>query len=114
MTKMVEVVGTRQDVGEKRVMKVKCSTKVIIITKIGGKCYFSCIAVFFKKDIKLIFSFVYHVLFTGLDYADPKKKSNFVGKVLLVATLTALCVVLLKQSPTLMAPSPVRLLSFLL
>ena len=51
MTKMVEVVGTRQDVGEKRVMKEKCSTKIIIITKIGGKCYFSCIAVFFKKDL---------------------------------------------------------------
>lgn len=50
MTEMVEVVGTRQDVGEKRVMKEKCSTKVIIITKIGGKCHFSCIAVFFKKD----------------------------------------------------------------
>lgn len=45
----------------------------------------------------------------GLDYADPKKKSNFVGKILLVATLTALCVVMLKQSPTLMAPSPFAL-----
>lgn len=42
----------------------------------------------------------------GLDYADPKKKNNFVGKILLVATLTALCVVMLKQSQTLVAPSP--------
>lgn len=49
----------------------------------------------------------------GLDYADPKKKNNFVGKILLVATLTALCVVMLKQSPTFNAPSPVKPLSFI-
>lgn len=42
-----------------------------------------------------------------MDYADPKRKSNFVGKILLAAALTALCIIMLKQSPTFNTPSPV-------
>ncbi|XP_050224236.1 UDP-arabinose 4-epimerase 1 [Mercurialis annua] len=42
----------------------------------------------------------------GLDYADPKRKNNVVGKILLAAALTALCIIMLKQSPTFNAPSP--------
>ncbi|KAA8544828.1 hypothetical protein F0562_019612 [Nyssa sinensis] len=42
----------------------------------------------------------------GMDYADPKKKSNFVGKILLAAALTALCILMLKQSPSFNSPSP--------
>ncbi|XP_021912347.1 UDP-arabinose 4-epimerase 1-like [Carica papaya] len=42
----------------------------------------------------------------GMDYADPKRKSNFVGKILLAAALTALCIIMLKQSPTFNTPSP--------
>ncbi|KAJ9163165.1 hypothetical protein P3X46_022864 [Hevea brasiliensis] len=45
----------------------------------------------------------------GLDYADPKRKSNYVGKILLAASLTALCIILLKQSPTFNTPSPFSL-----
>ncbi|XP_009608075.1 UDP-arabinose 4-epimerase 1-like [Nicotiana tabacum] len=41
----------------------------------------------------------------GLDYADPKKKSNFVGKILMAAVLTALCILMLKQSPSFNTPS---------
>ncbi|XP_015066113.1 UDP-arabinose 4-epimerase 1-like [Solanum pennellii] len=41
----------------------------------------------------------------GIDYADPKKKSNFVGKILMAAVLTALCILMLKQSPTFNTPS---------
>ncbi|CAN4080296.1 unnamed protein product [Withania somnifera] len=41
----------------------------------------------------------------GVDYADPKKKSNFVGKILMAAVLTALCILMLKQSPTFNTPS---------
>ncbi|XP_049382102.1 UDP-arabinose 4-epimerase 1-like [Solanum stenotomum] len=41
----------------------------------------------------------------GMDYADPKKKSNFVGKILMAAVLTALCILMLKQSPTFNTPS---------
>lgn len=37
---------------------------------------------------------------------DPKKKSGFVGKILLAAVLTALCILMLKQSPTFNSPSP--------
>ncbi|KAK9227048.1 hypothetical protein WN943_012097 [Citrus x changshan-huyou] len=44
--------------------------------------------------------------FGGLDYADPKRKSNFAGKFILAAALTALCIFLLKQSPTFSSPSP--------
>lgn len=36
----------------------------------------------------------------GMDYADPKRKSNIVGKIVLAAALTALCIIMLKQSPT--------------
>ncbi|KAL3344881.1 hypothetical protein AABB24_024034 [Solanum stoloniferum] len=41
----------------------------------------------------------------GMDYADPKKKSNYVGKILMAAVLTALCILMLKQSPTFNTPS---------
>ncbi|CAH2042846.1 unnamed protein product [Thlaspi arvense] len=41
----------------------------------------------------------------GMDYADPKKKNNVVGKVLLAATLTTLCIIMLKQSPSFTSPS---------
>ncbi|KAF7842184.1 UDP-arabinose 4-epimerase 1 [Senna tora] len=41
----------------------------------------------------------------GMDYVDPKRKGNFVGKVFLAATLTALCILMIKQSPTLNSPS---------
>uniref|UniRef100_A0A1J3I0D3 UDP-arabinose 4-epimerase 1 n=2 Tax=Noccaea caerulescens TaxID=107243 RepID=A0A1J3I0D3_NOCCA len=34
----------------------------------------------------------------GLDYADPKKKNNYLGKFLLTASLTALCIFMIKQS----------------
>ncbi|KAK0579777.1 hypothetical protein LWI29_031230 [Acer saccharum] len=38
--------------------------------------------------------------FSGLEYADPKKKGNLIGKILLAAALTALCIIMLKQSPS--------------
>ncbi|KAM3343053.1 hypothetical protein P3S68_028019 [Capsicum galapagoense] len=34
----------------------------------------------------------------GMYYADPKKKNNYVGKILMAAMLTALCILMLKQS----------------
>nr|XP_018621974.1 UDP-arabinose 4-epimerase 1-like isoform X1 [Nicotiana tomentosiformis]XP_018621975.1 UDP-arabinose 4-epimerase 1-like isoform X1 [Nicotiana tomentosiformis]XP_018621976.1 UDP-arabinose 4-epimerase 1-like isoform X1 [Nicotiana tomentosiformis]XP_018621977.1 UDP-arabinose 4-epimerase 1-like isoform X1 [Nicotiana tomentosiformis]XP_033508657.1 UDP-arabinose 4-epimerase 1-like isoform X1 [Nicotiana tomentosiformis] len=39
----------------------------------------------------------------GMDYADPKK-SNYVGKILMAAMLTALCILMLKQSPSFNTP----------
>ncbi|KAG5562339.1 hypothetical protein RHGRI_005165 [Rhododendron griersonianum] len=41
----------------------------------------------------------------GIDYVDPKKKSNVVGKILLAAAFTALCILMLKQSPSFNSPS---------
>lgn len=41
----------------------------------------------------------------GMDYADPKKKTNYVVKILMAAGLTALCILMLKQSPSFNAPS---------
>ncbi|KAA0052456.1 hypothetical protein IC582_017657 [Cucumis melo] len=41
----------------------------------------------------------------GMDYSDPKKKNNVVGKFILAATLTALCIIMLKQSPAFSTPS---------
>ncbi|KAL6201576.1 hypothetical protein ACLB2K_025289 [Fragaria x ananassa] len=36
----------------------------------------------------------------GMDYPDPKRKNNFVGKIILAAALTALCIIMLRQSPS--------------
>jgi len=47
----------------------------------------------------------------GMDYVDPKRKGNFVGKVFLAAALTALCIIMIKRSPSLNPPSPVILLT---
>ena len=44
-----------------------------------------------------------------MDYVDPKRKGNFVGKVFLAAALTALCIIMIKKSPSLNPPSPVIL-----
>ncbi|KAK4360377.1 hypothetical protein RND71_019329 [Anisodus tanguticus] len=41
----------------------------------------------------------------GIVYADPKKKNNFVGKILMAAMLIALCILMLKQSPSFSTPS---------
>ncbi|XP_058196667.1 UDP-arabinose 4-epimerase 1 [Rhododendron vialii] len=41
----------------------------------------------------------------GIDYVDPKKKSNVLGKILLAAAFTALCILMLKQSPSFNSPS---------
>ncbi|KAK4488045.1 hypothetical protein RD792_003787 [Penstemon davidsonii] len=41
----------------------------------------------------------------GMDYADPKKKSGLCGKIVMVSTLTALCILMLKQSPSFNTPS---------
>lgn len=43
----------------------------------------------------------------AMDYPDPKKKSSFVGKIILAAALTALCILMLKQSPSFNTPSMV-------
>ncbi|XLR27210.1 hypothetical protein S83_055110 [Arachis hypogaea] len=42
----------------------------------------------------------------SLDYADPKRKGNFLGKVFLAAGLIALCIIMIKQSPSLSSTSP--------
>ncbi|XP_047339074.1 UDP-arabinose 4-epimerase 1-like [Impatiens glandulifera] len=41
----------------------------------------------------------------GLDYPDQKKKNNYVGELLLVVILTAICLLLLKQSPKFNTPN---------
>ncbi|KAK8485227.1 hypothetical protein V6N13_003456 [Hibiscus sabdariffa] len=43
--------------------------------------------------------------FAGVEHHDPKRKGGFVGKILMVATLAALCIIVLKQSPTFRTPS---------
>ncbi|XP_039060139.1 UDP-arabinose 4-epimerase 1-like [Hibiscus syriacus] len=43
--------------------------------------------------------------FAGVEHHDPKRKSNFVGKILMAAALTALCIIMLKQSPAFGTPS---------
>jgi len=42
-----------------------------------------------------------------MDYVDPKRKGNLLGKVFLVAALTALCILVIKRSPSFTTPSPV-------
>ncbi|KAF3554558.1 hypothetical protein F2Q69_00011273 [Brassica cretica] len=43
--------------------------------------------------------------FEGLDYADQKKNNDYTGKIVLVISLTAMCILVLKQSPTFDTPS---------
>ena len=57
----------------------------------------------------LVFSYIYLLLCIGMDYPDPKRKSNFVGKIILAASLTAICIIMLKQSPNFSTPTPVAL-----
>ncbi|CAH9077134.1 unnamed protein product [Cuscuta epithymum] len=42
----------------------------------------------------------------GMDYVEPKKRSNFLGKIFMAAVMTALCILMLKQSPTFNPSSP--------
>lgn len=44
--------------------------------------------------------------FRGMAYAETKKKNNYVAKIVLAATLTALCILMLKRSSTFGSPSP--------
>ncbi|KAL3344182.1 hypothetical protein AABB24_023558 [Solanum stoloniferum] len=41
----------------------------------------------------------------SMPLVDPKKKNNFVGKILMAAILTALCILMLKQSPDFNSPT---------
>ena len=59
-----------------------------------------------------IFLFVFLFLL-GVDYAEPKRKGNFVGKIFLAAALTTLCIIMIKRSPSLNPPSPVILCSMI-
>ncbi|XP_010529352.1 PREDICTED: probable UDP-arabinose 4-epimerase 3 [Tarenaya hassleriana] len=40
----------------------------------------------------------------GMDYMEPKRKNNLVGKIILVASLTALCIIMLKRAPSFSTP----------
>ncbi|CAI8618845.1 unnamed protein product [Vicia faba] len=42
----------------------------------------------------------------SMDYADPKRKGNFVGKVFLAAALTTICIIMIKRTPSLNSPNP--------
>ncbi|XP_021749448.1 UDP-arabinose 4-epimerase 1-like [Chenopodium quinoa] len=41
----------------------------------------------------------------GMDYADPKRKGNVVGKIVIAAGLIAFCLIMIKQSSTFNSPS---------
>ncbi|KNA23516.1 hypothetical protein SOVF_024180 [Spinacia oleracea] len=41
----------------------------------------------------------------GMDFADPKRKGNVVGKIVVAAGLIAFCLIMIKQSPTFNSPS---------
>ncbi|KAL3851555.1 hypothetical protein ACJIZ3_013437 [Penstemon smallii] len=41
----------------------------------------------------------------GMEYADPKKKNGVCGKILMVSLLTAMCILMLKQSPNFNTPN---------
>ncbi|KAJ6950809.1 hypothetical protein NC651_004479 [Populus alba x Populus x berolinensis] len=55
------------------------------------------------------FNFIFSLCVAGMDFSDPKRKNNVVGKILLAASLTAVCIIMLKQSPTFNSPSPFSL-----
>lgn len=78
---------------------------VFVSSKVKSFC---CVS---KFDSKL--THVGDVWSVGLDFADPKKNNNYMGKFVLAMTLTAMCILLLKQSPTFNTPSVVLLLSLM-
>ncbi|XP_056692647.1 UDP-arabinose 4-epimerase 1-like isoform X2 [Spinacia oleracea] len=41
----------------------------------------------------------------GMDFADPKRKANVVGKIVVAAGLIAFCLIMIKQFPTFNSPS---------
>ncbi|KAJ6796296.1 putative UDP-arabinose 4-epimerase 3 [Iris pallida] len=43
--------------------------------------------------------------FSGMDYSDSRRKPHFLGKILMAALLTVLCIVILRQSPAFSGPS---------
>ncbi|XP_057520022.1 probable UDP-arabinose 4-epimerase 3 isoform X2 [Amaranthus tricolor] len=43
----------------------------------------------------------------GMDFADPKRKGNVVGKVIVAAGLIAFCLIMIKQSPNFSRPIPI-------
>ncbi|RRT47101.1 hypothetical protein BHE74_00049902 [Ensete ventricosum] len=40
-----------------------------------------------------------YILITGIDYSDSRRKPQVIGKLVMVAILTAFCIFILKQSP---------------
>lgn len=59
------------------------------------------------SDLLLLFMSV-----VGMDYADPKRKGNIVGKLIVAAGLIAFCLIMVKQSPTFSSPSQVSLVQW--
>jgi len=43
-----------------------------------------------------------------MDFADSRRKPNFTGKIAVVAALTVMCIIVLKQSPSFSGTSVVR------
>jgi hypothetical protein len=41
----------------------------------------------------------------GMEYLEPKRKSNVMGKIILVVSLTALCIFMLKHAPSFTSPT---------
>ncbi|KAG2318461.1 hypothetical protein Bca52824_011674 [Brassica carinata] len=41
----------------------------------------------------------------GMDYLEPKRKSNFLGRLILIVSLTALCITMLKNAPSFTSPT---------
>ncbi|VVB12285.1 unnamed protein product [Arabis nemorensis] len=41
----------------------------------------------------------------GMDYLEPKRKTNVVGRIILVVSLTALCIIMLKHAPSFTSPT---------
>ncbi|XP_066382888.1 probable UDP-arabinose 4-epimerase 2 [Miscanthus floridulus] len=39
-------------------------------------------------------------ILSGMDFADPRRKPNFTGKIAVAAALTVMCIIVLKQSPS--------------
>jgi len=51
---------------------------------------------------------------SGMEYLEPKRKSNVMGKIILVVSLTALCIFMLKHAPSFTSPTAVTPRSYLL
>lgn len=78
--------------------------EVVLMLRISSACSFS--STFFKFFTDQSTGFCYFLLL-GVDYSESRRKPQILGKLAMAFMLTALCILVLKQSPSFSGPGVV-------